>query len=230
MKKLILATLLACSPAAVHADDYWVTQLRAAPGKFPALLELLKTTNWRTMGENGAPILMRHSQGNHWDIMLLGQHGSTCDSHACKSAMSAFEGALDSLVDYELSFMATSSDTWSALQAEAASAGMFHIEMFNAGAGKHAALLRQRRIENDYLEKTGQKTNAIFEVSFGSDVDVFTIGFHESLETFARQGPPSSEAAEKAAVEAGFKDRADISFHLRELIIGHHDTIAVPVK
>jgi len=229
MKRLFFALMLAVGPTTVSADDYWVTQLRAAPGNFPALLDLVKNTDWKAMGED-APILMRHSQGNHWDLMLLGQHSENHCNHSCQSTVGAFEGQLEALVDFELSFQATSETGWQQLKANAQNAGMFHIEMFNAAAAKHAALLRQRKIENDYLAKTGQVTNAIFVVSFGSDIDIFTIGFHESMESFAKAGPPSPEAAEKAAVEAGFKNRADISFHLRELIVGHHDTLAVPVK
>ena len=35
---------------------------------------------------------------------------------------------------------------------------------------------------------------------------------------------------EAAAIAAGFKERADISFYLRSLISGHHDTLAVKVE
>jgi len=229
MKKYILSILLAVTSVSASADDYWVAQLRAAPGKFPALLELIKTTDWNSLGED-TPLMMRHSQGNHWDVMLLSAKMTNCKDAACTMAKENYEQSLSSLVDFELNFAAASETNWHQLQADAKNAGMFHIEMFNAGAGKHAALLRQRKIENDYLAKTGQKTNAIFSVTYGSDIDYFTIGFHESLETFAKQGPPSAEAAEKAAVQAGFKNRADISFHLRELLVGHHDTLAGPVK
>ena len=34
---------------------------------------------------------------------------------------------------------------------------------------------------------------------------------------------------EAAARDAGFEDRADLSFYLRSLIRGHHDTLAVKV-
>lgn len=227
MKKIIttlIAIFLGASSAV--AEDYWVTQYRAAPGKFPELLELVKSTDWDAL-ETGAPIFMRHSQGNHWDLMLL---SAPCRSSACVKSMQEFSTKTKQLVDFEISFSAASKTTWADVKAQAGKAGLFHIEMFNAAAGKHAALQRQRRIENDYLARTGQTTNVIFDVQLGSDFDIFTIGFHESFESFAKAGPPSPEAAEKAAVKAGFKNRADISFHLRELIVGHHDTLAVPVK
>ena len=229
MKKFLIGlTLLGGLSLPSIADDYWVTQLRAAPGKFPALLELIKKTDWKAI-DGSTPIMMRHSQGNHWDVMLLGKHRENC-STACIEATATFEKQVRDLADSEVSFLATSESNWSDLQKEAAGKGLYHIEMFNAAAGKHEALLRQRKIENKYLGLTGQVENAIFQVTFGTDVDIFTIGFHDSLSSFAVGGPESPEAGEKAAVEAGFKNRADISFHLRELIVSHHDTLAGPVK
>jgi len=208
------------------ANDYWVTQYRAAPGKFPELLELVKNTDWlKSVGSK--PVLMRHSQGDQWDLLILGQ---PCTLPPCVKAGQEFGAKTDALVDFELSFMAKSDTAWDTARQMADAAGLFHIEMFKAAAGKHAALDRQRKIENTYLAKTGQTTNVVFDVQFGSDIDIFTIGFHESLASFAKDAPVTSEQAEAAAIEAGFKNRADISFHLRELIVGHHDTLAVPVK
>jgi len=227
MKKLIAAFgIIFLSATSSVAEDYWVTQYRAAPGNFPALLELVNSTDWQSL-DSGRPIFMRHSQGNHWDLMLV---STPCISSACLKAMREFGEKTGQLVDFEQSFMAWSDTPWAEVQNQAKSAGLFHIEMFNAAAGKLKALQRQRKIENAYLAATGQIENVIFDVQFGSDIDIFTIGFHVSLESFAQQGPPNAEAAEKAAVTAGFKNRADISFHLRELIVGHHDTLAIPVK
>ncbi|MCK0068646.1 hypothetical protein [Kordiimonas laminariae] len=229
MKKFLIGlTLLGGLSLPSIADDYWVTQLRAAPGKFPALLELIKKTDWQAI-DGSTPLMMRHSQGNHWDVMLLGKHLENCAT-ACIEATATFEKQVRDLVDSEVSFLATSEASWDDLQKEASGKGLYHIEMFNAAAGKHEALLRQRKIENKYLGLTGQVENAIFQVTFGTDVDIFTIGFHDSLSSFAAGGPESAEAGEKAAVDAGFKNRADISFHLRELIVNHHDTLAGPVK
>jgi hypothetical protein len=100
-----------------------------------------------------------------------------------------------------------------------------HRDFSRALAGRSADLLEQRRIENAYLEATGQTRNMIFQSVAGNDVDVFTIGFHKNLEAFAA----TDEERESAAKAAGFKDRADLSFYLRSLISGHHDTLAVRV-
>jgi hypothetical protein len=50
------------------------------------------------------------------------------------------------------------------------------------------------------------------------------------MEAFATPSDLSDEDKEAAAIEAGFKARSDISFYLRTLISGHHDTLAVKVK
>jgi len=59
---------------------------------------------------------------------------------------------------------------------------------------------------------------------------VFTIGFYEDLEAFAAPPSATEDEREVAARDAGFKDRADISFYLRSLISSHHDTLAVKVE
>lgn len=113
---------------------------------------------------------------------------------------------------------------------EYAENNFYHIEMFKAAPGKAEALFEQRRMENAYLTTTGQTTNMIFRRAAGSDVDVFTIGFHENLEAFAAPSGATPEEAEAAAIAAGFEARSNISFYLRSLISGHHDTLAVKVE
>ena len=227
MKKLFMAAGLFALSTTATAEDYWVTQYRAAPGNLPALLELIANTNWDTF-EDGRPLVMRHSQGNHWDLMLMGKHAD-CSSTECRQAADTFEKAANELVDFELSFLASSDTSWEALKEKDASTGLYHIEMFNAGAGNHDALMRQRIIENDYIRRIGQSPNEIFEVSFGSDFDIFTIGFYESMQAYAEPADVTQAEAEEAAIAAGFKNRADVSFLLRELIVSHHDTLAVKV-
>lgn len=230
--RAFLATLGIIAGLATHvaADDYLITQYRAAPGKFPDLLALYARTA-HSFYNDSQPILMRHSQGNHWDLMVLTKLNPACDKQIpCETMRESLNRSTASLVDFEHSFIARSETSWEMIQQMNESAGLYHIEMFSAAAGKHDALLRQRHIENDYLARTGQVTNVIFTVTMGSDIDVFTIGFHESLKTFANTPDLPQEAFEKAAIDAGFKNRADISFHLRELIVGHHDTLATKVK
>lgn len=222
----VLAGIFTAAPGA-SADEYHVSQYRAAPGEFPALLELISNTNWAAFGTE-RPFVMRHSQGNHWDLMLLDK-ATSCMSEHCASAMKMFNHSVSELVDFELNFIATSDKSWDELQTIADGKNLYHIEMFQAGAGKHESLMRQRIIENDFIERIGQEPNVIFDVQFGSDFDIFTIGFYKDLQTYAKPANVTPEQSEAAAIAAGFKNRADVSFLLRELIVGHQDTLAVRV-
>lgn len=229
MRNLMMVASVILATLTAHAEEYRVTQLRAAPGNLPELLAIMSETPWNNL-PGGRPVIMRHSQGNHWDLMLLGKPRGACLSKSCADTADMLQSKIDALVDFELSFIATSETTWDELGALNASTGLYHIEMFQAGAGKHKALMRQRVIENDFIERIGQKPNVIFDVSFGSDFDVFTVGFYPNLQVYAKPANVTQEQSEAAAIAAGFKNRADVSFHLRELIVGHQDTLAVAVK
>lgn len=229
-KTIIILLSVFLGTAAVSADEYLISQYRAAPGNFPALIELVKHTKWSAYGSD-KPVIMRHSNGNHWDLMLILKHNLGCKTDiACAEMSKNYENALNDLVDFHLSFTASSETSWASIQRQNENAGLYHVEMFKAAAGKHRALLHQRHIENGYLSLTGQLTNVIFTNNLGSDFDVFTVGFHASLKSFATSPDLTTEQIEKAATDAGFKNRADISFNLREQIVGHQDTLAVPVK
>ncbi len=197
----------------IAADLYKVTLLRAAPGTFESLIKEVKSQKKTQKGEL---IIMRHSQGDQWDLMLLQPAGE----------LATVETDYRQLADYQHSFLAKSDSPWSSLKKRTAVSGLFHIEMFKAMHSKAAALLEERRMENAYLAATQQVTNAIFETTFGSDVDSFTIGFHKDLASFASSPDLPSEVFEQAAKDAGFKNRADLSFYLRSLILSHHDTLA----
>ena len=217
MKSPILAIcLLFVSTAGAAADSFRVTTLRASPGQLESLIE--DVIAYRR-AQRGDVITMRHSQGDHWDLMLLEPAGESVGTGKDFGARA----------DFQLSFLADSDVKFAELAALASANSLYHVEMFHALAGKEAALIDQRERENAYLAATGQVTNYVFVTRFGSDVDVFTLGFHKDLAAFAAPAPVSNAEAEKAAREAGFKNRADLGFYLRSLLSRHQDTLAVPV-
>lgn len=220
---------------------YRVTTLRAAPGQFQQLLnwhERLAASGYYEAAGLDAPILMRHSQGDQWDLMTIMAMGDWQAFHSEPMREKRTEAALrhERLLAERSALLAFEEDVFAfgppadVIAEEYAASGLFHIEMFAALPGKADELLDQRRMENDYLAATGQVTNLIFRRAAGSDVDVFTIGFHRSLESFASPAPASDAEKETAARAAGFKDRADLSFYLRSLLAEHHDTLAVAVR
>lgn len=242
---LLCAAFVAMAPAAAQPREgdylYHFMTIRADRGKLEPLLDWIAETKASGFFEEAGqppPYLMRHSQGDQWDLMAVVPMGSWTEFHAedktarRQAAQQKYAEAL--APGYAL--IAFSEDHFAygpspeEFAREFAENAFFHVEMFHAAPGKAAELAEQRRMENAYLAATGQTTNMIFCRAAGSDVDVFTIGFHESMKAFAADAPASDEEKEQAAKDAGFKDRADLSFYLRSLISGHHDTLAVKVE
>ena len=210
-----MAAVLFLSPPAM-AEAFRITTLRAAPGLLQQLIDAVKA--YRSE-QAGRVIAMRHSQGDHWDLMLLEPAGADLMDQPDFSRLS----------DFQLSFYAESGVSFKGLQHQAKTARLYHVEMFEALAGKREALLDQRARENKYLDETGQPVNVVFSTLVGSDVDVFTVGFHDDWAAFAAGPKVSDGEAETAAKNAGFRSRDDIGLYLRSLLIGHQDTFAVPI-
>lgn len=243
---ILLLLLSFSSPTFANADLegnylYKVSTLRASLGQFEALLQWIEDAKesgfYRDEGGH-APLIMRHSQGDQWDLLVISPMQSW-DHYYSPEAIGKRAQAVrkhSELVKRIGPLIAFHEDLFAygpgveALQKAHAEHALFHIEMFAAAPGKAAELRQQRRMENDYLTATGQTANMIFTRAAGSDIDVFTIGFHKDLAAFAAPAKVSDDAKEAAAKEAGFKDRADLSFYLRSLISSHHDTLAGPVN
>src|SRR4051812_4499419 len=68
------------SNAATNQYLYKVTLVQAAPGKMLELIDLYKAraAAYQATGDE-APLWMRHSQGDHWDLLVLFPIGSYSD-------------------------------------------------------------------------------------------------------------------------------------------------------
>ena len=249
MTMRLMPLLLICCFLPTHASAeelegdylYKVTTIRAATGALADLLDWearLGASDYYNKAGQEHPLLMRHSQGDQWDLLVIVPMGSWTDFHspeATRKRGAASAEHAELIADgqalfafYEDHF--AQGPSWSELKAAYEANSFYHIEMFEAAAGSTSELLEQRRMENTYLAATGQVPNMIFRRAAGSDVDVFTIGFHRSFEAFAAPAAVTVEEKELAAKAAGFKSLADISFYLRSLISGHHDTLATKVE
>lgn len=202
---------------ALAQSEFKVSLLRAAPGKMPELLS--QASDYR-QNNKGEVLLMRHSQGDHWDLMMIEPMTEKITESQRYNDIAAFEHQ----------FLVRSAWSWQDIKARAKYAGLFHIEMFHAAVGKKAQLLKQRQMENSYYNATKRDGNIIFETVFGHDMDNFTLGFYKDMKTFATDPDLPNEVFEKAATDAGFTSRSDIGLYLREFISRHYDTLAVPLK
>jgi hypothetical protein len=221
---------------------YNVTLLRAAPGHFTELIETLRESfEMNKRAGDPPPFWIRHSQGDHWDFILIYPVGSHADyfmpsridrrGNVWMSATGReITARLEGFTAYTEEWFATSISR-SEMERRFEGMGMFHIEMFAGLAGKRADLIEQRRMENKYYEHLNRQQNVIFVRDSGSNWDVMTIGFHESLESFAAAGNKYSEEEQsEAARAAGFDDVNQISPYLRSLLSYHNDTIGVSIR
>jgi len=223
---------------------YSTVLMRAAPGQLMALIDLMKLhANVRESAGEARPLILRHSQGDHWDLMVIqpirsmGEHFS--DERIERRSLA---GARLGLSEPELQLRLGELVSWREETfyrgAERAvferlvgpPAGYFHVEMFIALPGKHAELLRQRKMENDYLETIGRPQNLIFSKTLGGAWDLFTLGLYRDLKQFAEAADVPASVQNEAAVAAGFESASMIGPFMRTLIARHNDTIGGIVR
>ncbi|WP_421764488.1 hypothetical protein [Ekhidna sp.] len=235
MKKILgLITIIISLTASGQDQLYKVSLIRAKPGELLNLIDQLNEdiANYESYLEH-KPYLLRHSQGDHWDLMVI---------HPIESLADYFsEEERDQRADsktFEKNYGDPFFDIVS-FQEEAIVNGppvndfiaafkkydLFHIEIFTAIAGKQTELLDQRLAENHFYAGIDHRPNFIFTRIFGPSWDNFTIGFYEDLHDFAGPEVPF-EKEDQAAKEAGFEGVNFIGSYLRSLIAEHHDTLA----
>jgi hypothetical protein len=223
---------------AVHAQDqpylYKATLVQAAPGKIVELIDLYKQKNSGNTGDT-APFWMRHSQGDHWDLLLLYPVGSYADYYRAERIATRDKSA-HGLDDKLAQAIAWQEDVFvygppiEDVRKAFDGAGYFHVEMFVALAGKRPDLFKQRQMENTYSRNLKQPENLIFVRDQGAAWDLFTIGCYRNLKHYAEGSDVPQKEADAAAKAAGFESADRIGPYLRTLIQSHHDTLAGAVR
>ncbi|MDJ0766846.1 MAG: hypothetical protein QNJ97_27985 [Myxococcota bacterium] len=224
----------------VQADTSYLYRahfVRAAPGQ---LLELIDAYQERTevivaAGEP-APFIMRHAQGDHWDLQLMYPMGSFEDffspervsrreetAAAAGVSEDAFQRLISSLASWQedVYVLGPALET---VTATIEGGGYFHTEIFIALPGKKDELFHQREMENIYLAQTGRPQNMIFTKVSGAAWDSFTLGIYRDLQHFAERMPMTPEEDNAIAVAAGFEGSDYIGVYMRSLILKHNDT------
>ena len=214
--------------------QYLVRIVRAAPGQLGAAIEAFRDLYGGELPDGlTRPWIVRHSQGDHWDLMLV----FPLESFAAhfRALDGAGPGWAERIAPIE-SRLAFSEDllmigpAHEVTQAQFAANGYAHIEVFHALAGHADRLLEQRRMENDYLRRTGQTANLIFVTRFGGDADVMTLGLHASLAAFAAPPEMNDQQRDQIAREVGFEGLDGIGLYLRSLLMRHQDTLGPVLK
>ncbi len=238
---LVLCTILVsfCEPAHAVGDEpaylYKVSLVQAAPGKLPELIDLYKIAfaDLQKAGDE-APLWMRHSQGDRWDLMILYPMNSYAEYY--KAERIAKRDKIDLRVALMPQLIAWQEDLFAAgppiaeLQKAFATGGFFHVEMFISLPGKFGDLYKERQMENAYSKALKEPENFIFVRDQGAAWDIFTIGVFRDLKHYAESADVPAKDQEAAAKAAGFEAPSQIGPYLRRFIREHHDTLAVAVK
>lgn len=230
-----------CAPEMPHppaqSPYLYKTQLvQAAPGKLLELIDLFKqrVAEDAAAGDE-APMWMRHSQGDHWDLLLLWPVKSYADYYQPERASNRAARAARWQERFQQA-IAWQEEVYvwgppvEGLRTAMAGHAFFHVEMFIALPGKHAELHRQREMENAYLKALGRPQNFIFVRDQGAAWDLFTLGIYRDLKHYAESADIPEEKQEAAARAAGFASASQIGPYLRTLIRSHHDTLAVSIR
>ena len=232
---IIVASFAVSTSASAPTYLYQAKLVQAAPGKLLDLIALYKSslTEYRNAGDE-QPLLIRHSQGDHWDLLLLIPMKSYVDYYSLervskRKPIKENQDKLDALIAWQEDVFVYGPPL-AELQKAFASSAFFHVEMFNALAGKQSELFREREMENAYLKALKRPENLIFVRDQGASWDLFTVGTYRDLKHFAESAGIPEADQEVAAKAAGFEAANRIGPYLRTLIGSHHDTLAVSVK
>ena len=237
---LLALLFVACGTQAQDESYYKVTTMRAAPGKLLELIDMLKE-DMRNHEDFGMqePFLMRHSQGDQWDLLMIYPIGDRLGNYMSDESMAqrAKSKTQDqphgsSYFDY-ISFQEEQIVKGPAIaefNRRFKEFGYYHVEIFQALAGKQAELYKEREMENVYLKEIGRDDNLIFSKVFGGEADQFTIGFYRDIKHYAESADIPASVEDAAAKKAGFEGVHTIGSYLRSLLLEHHDTLAGAVR
>lgn len=222
---LLLITLAPGAEAQSLRGDslYRTTLLRAAPGRLLDLIGALKAKGVGAAGSKG--LLLRHAQGDHWDLMVLQQVAGYAQALKDDRSTSLASSELISWQEDEF-VRGPDLETLPAFR----DAGLYHAEMFHALADKRTELLKERGMENAYAAELGRPQTAIFVREMGASWDSFTLGAYRGWKHYAERDDIPKDKSASAAKAAGFVDVDQIGATLRSLILDHHDSLLTPVR
>ena len=236
----------AFSLSAAQADTsylYRTLLIRAAPGSLLEVIDMYQQRSdvYESAGDH-APFIARHSQGDHWDLLMIfpmqsfeAYYAADRSQQRARAARRAgvsddeFRRRLDPHVAWrEEVFM--KGPPLEQVAATLHRGNYYHIEMFIAIPGKRGELLREREMENVYLAQLDRPQNLIFTRAAGAAWDAFTLGVYRDIKHYAESADIPEEREEAAAVVAGFEGANTIGVYLRTLIHRHNDTLANAVR
>lgn len=243
---VVLSLCLASLPGAGWAQSelparpelYKFVTIQAAPGKLPDLLAAYRDRA-PVMATNGdeAPIVVRHSQGDRWDLLVIYPMGSftafySRERMAARDAAGAASGVTNAAFQtrlYQLIAWHEDVFVWgpplAELRAYVQGMTVAHLEMMQAMAGQHEALTRQRYMESAFNVNRGRPRMLVFTHQEGAAWDVITLDAWRDWRHYGEAQMVAADVTEAAAKKAGFATADAVGVAMRSLINTHHDTL-----
>lgn len=248
---VVLVSFLAVLPALASAqvevpprpELYKFVMIQAAPGKLPDLLAAYRDRA-PVMAVNGddAPIVVRHSQGDRWDLLVIYPIGTfttfySAERMARRDAAGKASGVTNAAFQERLyQFIAWHEDVFvwgpplTELRAYVQGKTVAHIEMMQAMAGQHEALTRQRHMESAFNINRGRPRMLVFTHQEGAAWDVITLVGWNDWRQYGEAQMMAPDVSEAAAKKAGFASTDAVGVAMRSLINTHHDTLGIFVS
>lgn len=233
----VIVLLAASCAFAQETYLYRAQMVQAAPGKVVELIGLYQQQFPKLVaGGDAAPLWMRHSQGDRWDLLILYPMGSYADYYSGERIARRAKAMAADLDLHILQDIAWQEDLFvygpslDAVKAAFTPAGLFHIEIMRALPGKQAEVYRERQMESAYQKALGRPELFIFRRDRGAQWDVFSVDVYRDLKHYAESVDIPREKQMAAAHAAGYDTPDDIGPYYRSVIATHHDTIATAIK
>jgi hypothetical protein len=212
--------------------------IQAAPGKLLDLIELYRSRMpVIAAGGDELPLVVRHSQGDHWDLCVIYPSGTFTDYYS-KERVAKRQAAADAsgLPNSEFAKRFYSMVAWheelyaegppmEALREHTRGMGLAHFEMLLALAGKREDLIKERQMENAFNRERGRGGTLIFVHDQGAAWDVITLGVYRDWRHYGEQENIPADVSAAAAKKAGFTSPDAIGPYMRTLISTHRDTL-----
>lgn len=237
---LFAVTILGASSARAAGGDYLyrAEMIQAAPGKIVELIDLLKMRSAASVaGGDEAPLWMRHSQGDHWDLLLLHPMKSYAEYYRTerierRAKAQADAAGLGSRIQRDIAWqedLFVYGPPIESIRAAFANVGLYHVEIIRALPGQQADLVKEREMESAFNRNLGRPELLIFVRDQGAAWDLFSIDCYRDIKHYAETADIPAEKQLAAARAAGYASPDEIGPKFRTVIAAHHDTLAVAV-
>jgi hypothetical protein len=240
---IVLASAPPPAQPSAASELYRFVLIQAAPGRLLDLIELYKKRlPVIAAGGDEIPYIVRHSQGDRWDLCVIYPSGSFTSYYSAErmrrresaAAASGVTGEQFAKQFYDL--VAWHEDVYvdgpplAMFRDYVKDLGLLHLEMFQALAGKRDQLIDERKMESAFNRARSRPEALLFTHEQGAAWDVITMDGFRNWRHYAESETIPPDVNDAAAKKAGFANVDAVGPYLRSLIALHHDTLATPVK